>query len=269
MFWLILSAFGVLAGMTTVLFGFGGGFVAVPLLFTLINASYPANSAIGQAAMHIAVATSTAAMVFSAGFATLGQLRARTLQWPIARPLLGYVALGAMAGSGAATMVSGAWIRWVFIGYLGITILDSLIRPGFIRGSGENLRSKSRHNSALTGVSIGAVAAFLGVGGSVMSVPLMRRRGASMAEATALANPLSLPMAIAGTIVYTVLAWHMESLGARFAGYVDLQSLALLVMGSWCGIRLAGPLAGRIRETAHVSSYLALLILVLTVMLVV
>ena len=32
MLYLVLALFGVLSGVTTVLFGFGGGFVAVPVL---------------------------------------------------------------------------------------------------------------------------------------------------------------------------------------------------------------------------------------------
>lgn len=35
-----------------------------------------------------------------------------------------------------------------------------------------------------------------------MTVPLLRRRGLSMTQATAMANPLSLPVALVGTAVY-------------------------------------------------------------------
>lgn len=268
MFWFLLCAFGVVAGVTTVLFGFGGGFVAVPLLFTLISVSHAPGSAIGEAAMHIAVATSTAAMIFGAGLSTLRHARARTLQWPVVRPLLGYVALGAVLGAWAATQVQGAWIRWLFIGYLGLTILDAVLRPGFTVSTGDGMRPLGRRASAVIGVGMGAVAAFLGVGGSVMSVPLMRRRGASMAVATASANPLSLPMAIAGTAAYAVLAWRTEALGPWFAGYIDVRALAVLVLGSWCGIRLAAPWIGRMPDALHVKCYLALLGVVLVVMVV-
>ena len=36
--YLLLLCFGVLAGVTTVLFGFGGGFVVVPLLYAVLLA---------------------------------------------------------------------------------------------------------------------------------------------------------------------------------------------------------------------------------------
>ncbi|WP_277964665.1 sulfite exporter TauE/SafE family protein [Pseudomonas sp. RIT-To-2] len=266
MFWYALGAFGVLAGMTTVLFGFGGGFVAVPLLYGLIRASQPPGTPLVEAAMQVAVATSTAAMIFGAGLATWRRARVGALPWAMVRPLLGYVALGAVAGAALATVVSGAWVRWAFIAYLSMTLVDAVFRPGFLGEPVGTLRPLGRAHSAVAGTSIGAIAAFLGVGGSVMSVPLMRRRGASMATATALANPLSLPMAVAGTLVYSALAWGHDSLGRGFAGYVDLPALALLVAGAWCGIALAGPLVGRISDTVHARSYLVLLGVVLVVM---
>ena len=37
MLYLVLALFGVLSGVTTVLFGFGGGFVAVPVLYAALR----------------------------------------------------------------------------------------------------------------------------------------------------------------------------------------------------------------------------------------
>lgn len=53
-----LFLFGLLSGITTWLFGFGGGFVAVPLLYTVIIQKWSNESNIGIHAMQIAVATS-------------------------------------------------------------------------------------------------------------------------------------------------------------------------------------------------------------------
>lgn len=266
MFWLVLALFGVLAGVTTVLLGFGGGFVAVPLLFTLIRLDYPPGSATAAAAMHIAVATSSAAMVFSAGMASWRHYRAGTLQWSAVRPLMAFVAVGALAGACVASRVSGSWLRWLFVAYLGVTMLDAWLRTGVAVKPAGAIEPLSRRASVFIGVAMGAIAAFLGVGGSVMSVPLMRRRGASMAVATASANPLSLPIAVAGTIAYAFLASRSQALGAGLLGYVDLRSLAVLVLASWCGIRVGARFIGQIPESAHVKSYWLLLGIVLVVM---
>ena len=182
----------------------------------------------------------------------------------------GYIAVGAVLGAAAATWLSGAWMRWAFVGYLSITILDSVLRPGFMIGSKEAAAPLSRRATAAIGVAIGTIASFLGVGGSVMTVPLMRRRGATMTQATAMANPLSLPMAIAGTVTYVALAWRQgAALGPGHAGYVDVLAFATLALGSWAGIRLASPFIGRIPDRIHAIVYVALLAVVLLVMLLV
>lgn len=267
MFWILLTAFGIISGITTVLFGFGGGFIAVPLLFTLTCLSFPPDSLTGQAAMQIAVATSTAAMIFSAGFSTYRRHRDKQLNWSIVQPLLIPVAVGAAGGAIAAVAASGLWIRWAFIAYLGITILDALLRPGFMQASSQKFRSLSVTANLFTGLGIGLIAAFLGVGGSVLSVPMMRRRGASMSEASALANPLSLPMALSASLVYVVMAWQGQSPGKGFVGYINLPALALLVAGSWLGIRAGAPLLPRIPDIVHARAYVILLIMMFVIML--
>src|SRR5690606_27574584 len=148
------------------------------------------------------------------------------------------IALGASFGAIAAINLEGHWLRWAFIAYLALTIVDALLRPGFVQEAPSLVQPMGRAGSALAGTAIGCLAALLGVGGSVMTVPLMRRRGASMTTATAMANPLTLPMALSGTLVYALLAGQGHALGSGYAGYVDLPAFGLLALGSWLGIRL-------------------------------
>lgn len=271
--YLVLALFGTLAGVTTVLFGFGGGFVVVPVLYRTLVHLHGADSAIGQSAMQVAVATSTCVMIVGAGLATRRHHRAGNVDWGQVRPLLAAIAVGAVAGAAAATVLRSDWVRWAFVVYLACTILDGLMRPGFIRPRVADAAQAARPRpsgplTAFLGLAIGAVAAFLGVGGSVMTVPLMRRRGAPMVQATAAANPLSLPVALAGTATYVLLAWEQgAAFGAGYAGFVDLRAFAVLVVGSWLGIRLGGRFVGRLPDGLHAKVYLALLTLVLLAML--
>uniref|UniRef100_UPI00345B4BEE sulfite exporter TauE/SafE family protein n=1 Tax=Halomonas sp. TaxID=1486246 RepID=UPI00345B4BEE len=265
----VLLLCGGMAGVTTVLFGFGGGFVVVPLMYAMLVMSNGVDSVVGQSAMHIAVATSTAVMIFAALLSTWRHQRAGTLSWHQVKPLIGYIAIGAVGGAAAAQAVSGSWVRWAFVVYLVVTIMDSILRPGFMQTETSLMRPMGRSFTAVAGTAIGVIAAFLGVGGSVMTVPLMRRRGASMTAATAMANPLSLPMAITATATYVLLARHDVSLGPWHAGYVDLRAFMMLALGSWLGIQLASTWIGRIPDHAHAKIYVLLLVLVLLVMLVI
>lgn len=265
MFYILLTLFGCLTGITAVLFGFGGGFVVVPLLYRLLSTSHGTDDPIGQSAMHIAVATSTCVMIVNALIATDKHRRAGNLIRHYLWPLGSFIALGAILGAIAAVWVSGEVIRYAFIAYLGVTIIDCLLRRGFLTQSeGVIPRRLSRTETSGGGVGIGAIATFLGVGGSVMTVPLLRRCGLSMSQATSMANPLSVPVAVAGTLTYMALAMFSQAeLGAWFVGYVDLLAFAVLTLGSLVGIRLATPWIGRIADRVHAWVYIGLLIIVL------
>lgn len=266
MFYLLLTLFGCMAGISTVLFGFGGGFVVVPLLYRMLVTSHGADDPIGQSAMHIAVATSTCVMIVNALIATRKHHRAGHLIRDYLWPLGGYIGLGAMVGAVAAMWADGEVIRYAFIVYLGGTIVDCLFRRGFLTHHHNPIPRRLEKVQA-SGVGIGAIAAFLGVGGSVMTVPLLRRCGLSMSQATSMANPLSLPVALVGTLTYMAMAGLTEfDLGPWFIGYVDVLAFALLTLGSLLGIRLATRWMGRIPDRLHAWVYVGLLVLVMVSM---
>ncbi|WP_191258469.1 sulfite exporter TauE/SafE family protein [Amycolatopsis oliviviridis] len=251
----VLLAFGCLSGVTTVLFGFGGGFVTVPVVYAFALAE-PGN-ALG--AMHVAVATSTAVMVVNAGIATSAQLRAGRLRREYLWPLIAFIGLGAVLGSFAATAADESVLRWLFVAYLALTIVDSVARKGFVsRREDAEPRTLGGFTTTAGGTGIGAVASFLGVGGSVLTVPLMRRKGLPMADATALANPLSLPVAVIGTAVYAFAATGTSS-GTAHLGYIDLVAAGALLCGSLPTIAVTRRVVGRIPDRAHAIAYLALL----------
>jgi len=266
---LFLAIAGVVSGVTTVLFGFGGGFITVPLLVSVLAAQHlPVNSQ-GSVVMQIAVATSAAVMLFSSLIASLRQKQLLRQLAPVLKPLWLMIALGGIAGSVAAQYSSGQWIRAGFIVYLLLTLLDCLFRPGFLRSAAVgNTGIQPLKHSALAGLVIGLIAAFLGVGGSVMTVPLMRRRGATMVQAAALANPLTLPMALTATLTYAITSfWHSSPAMPGFVGFIDIQAAVILMAGSFTGMWLAGYAVSLVPDQLHARLYPWLLCLVLAAML--
>ncbi|MFH8217786.1 sulfite exporter TauE/SafE family protein [Streptomyces sp. NPDC018057] len=259
---LLLLLFGCLTGVTTVLFGFGGGFVTVPVVQGVLSATERGGSA---DAMHVAIATSTAVMVVNAVSATAAQHRAGRIRREYVWPLAAYVLLGAVLGSLVATRLGDTLLHVLFAVYLLVTIADSVLRKGFLAAAGGDggPRPLGRSTTTLGGVGIGTVAASLGVGGSVMTVPLLRRRGLPMATATALANPLSVPVALAGTLVYALAPAAPAHTGR--VGYVDLVACAALLCGSLPTIAVARRLGARVPDRVHSVAYVALLVLVLAV----
>ena len=170
---LVFAAFGVLTGLTTVLFGFGGGFVIVPVVYAVAVASGGSGEA-----MLVAVATSTAVMIVNSLSASFAHWRSGRLRIDMLHPLAAYIGFGALMGAVAARVVPDGLLHLVFIAYLAITIIDSVLRRGFITHSASAPeRRLGPWTTSLGGTGIGAVSSFLGVGGSIMTVPLLRRLG--------------------------------------------------------------------------------------------
>jgi len=259
----MLIGIGLLTGVTTVLFGFGGGFAAVPVVVW-------ADAALGADAMRVATATSGLVMVVNAGFATavtprrvLGVLRGST-------GLLLLLAAGASAGALATRLAPPALTLWLFVVYVAVTIVDLLLRPGFLRPRvpGEGPAASSRPLSAVLGVPIGAVAAFLGVGGSVMTVPALRRAGHTMHVASTLANPLTLAIALPATAVSLGGAALPTSPDAHvhLVGLVDPHAAAALLAGALPVIAVLRRRPPHIPDRIYAWAYVGLLSVVVAAM---
>lgn len=265
MLYILPIAFGFLTGITAVLFGFGGGFVIVPLLYVMLNAVYGPDSIWGQHAIHIGVATSTCVMIVNAVVSTNKHHKLGNVLWNYVFPLAIYIAIGSAIGVLLTTWASNQVVRYAFMVYLAVTIIDCLMRKGFMTRNPEQTPKKlTTPETVGGGLVIGTIATFLGVGGSIMTVPLLRRRGLSMTQATAMANPLSLPVAFAGTLTYIVLAFYKPlDFGPWYVGYIDLLAFAILSVSSILGVKFAGRYIGKIAESLHAKVYVGLLCIVL------
>ena len=257
---LIIALAGFTTGITTVLFGFGGGFVIVPFVYQLLCRQPD----MAGNAMHIAVATSTAVMIFNAGWISYRNWRAGAIPARACLPLLWFIAIGAVVGSWLAGLLSEERVRILFILYMLVTIGDCLLRKSFFRGSSPRCLSPATVTGG--GLVIGVIAALLGVGGSVMTVPLLRRHGYVMRDCISAANALSLPVAICGSIAYAVSGWQKIP-GSDFLGFISLKVMALLVLAGLTGILITRRMIPDVPDVWHARIYVLLLCFVLLAML--
>ena len=252
-----LILIGCLVGLTTVLFGFGGGFVTVPII-TLVDAD------LGSDTARVAAATSALVMLVNAVVATVSTRRETLAHLKGRWWLLGLLALGGGLGAFAGGFAPDALLQWGFVAYIAATAVDLLLRPGFFRrramaavdGGGSD--EGGRGISAIWGVPIGGLASFLGVGGSVMTVPMMRRSGATMTVATTLANPLT-SVIMSPAVLVTILApASIDAPGV--VGALDLVSAAALLIGGMPIIVFLRRRVPKIPEILHAWGYFILLI---------
>lgn len=151
-------------------------------------------------------------------------------------------------------------IRVLFVAYMAVTIADCLFRRGFLTKPARAELSPATLWGG--GPLIGGIATLLGVGGSVMTVPLLRRHGYDMKYCVSAANPLSIPVAVIGALMYIVLGWR-EMSGPQYLGYVNLNILGLLVVAGIAGIVFARRCLPKVSDALHAKIYVLLLIAVL------
>ena len=172
--------------------------------------------------------------------------------------------MGAVAGSWLAVILSEALVRALFILYMLVTIGDCLLRKGFFSGSAP--RRLSLLTVTVGGMLIGMIAAMLGVGGSVMTVPLLRRHGHAMRVCISASNPLSLPVALCGAVINAISGWHKIPAGG-FVGFICLKILGLLLLTGWAGIVFSRRAIPAFPDVWHARIYVMLLCIVLMAML--
>jgi uncharacterized protein len=242
---LILGLAGLFGGVLAGLFGVGGGTVFVPALV------YGAGWSIGEA-----VAASLVVIVFSALSGTLRSMRSEVpADWKAAALLSLTVAPSSLIGVAASNFFSETLTQLVFAGFL-LALAYPTARSGKRYREGIRGSSGSHLTVALIGgVAAGALAGLIGIGGAVLTVPLL-----------IFGFGLNPKTAISTSLVVTLSVGIVGAAGYIAAGFDRLSGLPPLIVGSmigaWPGVRLRE----RLPETVLQRAFAAYMIVVAVLM---
>lgn len=222
--WLAFLATGVAAGLMSGLLGVGGGLVIVPALAWLL----PRLGVPAEYAMHMAVGTSLASIVFTNASSTLAHHQRRAVRWRVVMRLSGGIVAGALIGAYIADALPADWLEAVFAGFALLMGLRLLIggKPAPHRevpGGGI---------LAVVGVPIGVISALVGIGGGSLTAPYLMWCNLRAQQAVACAAACGLPLAFAGAVGFIFTGWHEAGLPQATLGYVYLPALAGIVLAS-------------------------------------
>jgi uncharacterized protein len=225
---------GVLAG----LIGIGGGIVVVPAIYYgLVTSGVSPDDAV-----HIAVATSLAAIMPGAFVSFVGHWRAGNSDIRFLRDWGPGIAAGVMAAQLAAPHLRGNVMSACF----GVMCLVFAIRFAFPARFqpivGQPPGGWFRH---LAAVVIGTSSGLAGLGGGILTNVVMTLSGLPMHKSIGRAAAAGIVVSVPGTLV-AALASHPQH-GAEI-GSIDLAVLACIApaqaVGAWFGASLAQRLAG-------------------------
>jgi uncharacterized membrane protein YfcA len=237
----VLALSGVVAGFAAGLLGVGGGIVTVPVLeYSLRFAGVPE-----EYRMHVAVATSLAAIIPTSMSSARTHHARGAVDWQLARSWGVAMVIGAMVGSLLASRAPLPVLAGIFGGVALLIAAKMLLPLDDVRVARDVPRGAG---GALVGGLIGGVSAMMGIGGGTLTVPTLNLCGYPIHRAVGTAAFFGIFISIPGTVGY-LLARPPVELPWATVGFVSLVGLLVIAPGSMLtatlGARVAHALSRR------------------------
>ncbi len=266
---LLTLAFGAVVGTISGLFGIGGGVLNVPYLYELIAGTSWTGVSVDPAYQTVlAHGTSLAAVIPTAISGAWVHHRARRVDWSIAVPMALGAVVSAPLGALMALGADPAVLKSVFGAVLMVAGVRLVFRAR--QGSGEHQAERVASEgprgpmrpvlAALLGLLVGGFATLMGIGGAVLTIPLLIwGLRVEMTHVAGTAIAVAVVAASAGVVSYVRTGLGVAGLPPFSAGYVFLPAVAALVPGAVLMARVGARLNHRL-ETRRLSFLFALLL---------
>src|SRR6187551_2665101 len=205
-----LLALGAFTGFFAGLFGIGGGGIMVPVLtFLFVRQQFPA-----EHVLHMALATSMAAIVPTAIASLRAHHKHSAVIWPVVIKIAPGILLGTFAGTFLASYLSAKPLAIFFSCFMAFVALQMVLnrkpKPA------QQLPGIVGLNSA--GVGIGSVSALVAIGGGTLTVPFLVWCNIRLPVAIGTSAAVGLPIAFAGALGYIVNGWSQVNLPEHTLG---------------------------------------------------
>jgi uncharacterized protein len=225
---LLYLAAGCFVGFFAGLLGIGGGSVMVPILsLTFVARGYSPDHVI-----HMALATSMAAIVPGALASARTHHQHGAVNWSVVKRMSAGILLGTFSGTWFAYFSSTAFLKSFFVAFICFLALQMVF--------GSKLASHFRREQGLLGLVglsvfgfvMGFVSALAGIGGAVLSILFLTWCNVRMHEAIGTAAAIGVPLALVGTVGFIVTGLSDQTLPAWSVGYVYVPALVGIAVTS-------------------------------------
>ncbi|MDO9489611.1 MAG: sulfite exporter TauE/SafE family protein, partial [Sphingomonadaceae bacterium] len=218
----LLIAAGIAAGLVAGLFGVGGGVIVVPMLrFLAAKLGWPADQA-----MHLAVATSTAAVLPTAISSARAHLRHGNVDGAIVRIWGPPMALASVVAAATAPAVSTAGLTFIFASFA-VVVGVRMALPGTWRWREELPSRKAQRALAAL---VGWFSSWMGIGAGTLGVPTLTAVGAPIHRAVGTAALLGVFVSAPALLGWLWSGRHAPSVLGPSIGYIQLLPLAAMLL---------------------------------------
>ena len=225
-----MALVGVIAGLTSGLFGVGGGIVIVPALVALAGFD-----------QKLATGTSLTAIVPISIAGTIGYAVADEVDWPVAAAVAAGALGGALLGTQLLRRINPATLQLLFAVAMLVTAARMVAESG---GDGRtDMTVAGAAALVLVGLGSGVLAGLLGVGGGILIVPALT---IGFAVPLALAKGTSLAVIIPTAILGTLRNRKVGLTALRPAAVVGVAGIASAAAASQVSVDLDPKLSSRL-----------------------
>lgn len=233
-----LLGLGAFTGLFAGLFGIGGGGIMVPVLtFLFAQQQFPA-----EHLLHVALATSMAAIVPTA-IASLGaHHKHRAVIWPVVIKITPGILVGTFAGTFIASYLPAPPLAIFFSCFMALVALQMVLN----RKPKPARQLPGPLGISATGTGIGVVSALVAIGGGTLTVPFLVWCNITLPVAIGTSAAVGLPIALSGALGYVVNGWNQTELPAYTLGYVYWPAVLAMASMSFFTAPLGAKLAHRL-----------------------
>ncbi len=238
---LALTSAGFAAGLVAGLLGVGGGTVLVPVLFqTFVFFDLPI-----YLQVHMAVGTSLAVICFTGVQSARSHWKLGAVDRDILLSWGVFIAVGALIGAIAARYVSPDGLKLIFA-TLSMGLGVHMLFGGHRQISGQVRLGLIAQKT--TSACIGFLSALMGIGGGMLSVPLLVMAGRSVHKAVGTSAALGVLVAVPATIGFMVGGMGLAGRPVFSFGYVNMLAVAVIIPASMLAAPIGAKLAHRLSQ---------------------
>nr|WP_226989002.1 sulfite exporter TauE/SafE family protein [Glaciecola pallidula] len=226
-FVITLCLAGAIAGITSGLFGNGGGFVVVPALLVV----FPFFTDSSGELIKVAIGTSLASIVVSSARSVQAHKKKGAVDFLVLKDWSIWLVVGVVVGLYIASQTSSESLILVFaIGVLLYSIY--FLFPALFAGTSNTLTMPKGIFKAGLASFLGGFSALLGIGGGTITVMTMVICNRSVHQAIATAAGVGFIIGIPGSIGFLLMGQNVQDLPYGTVGFINIPALIAISAGS-------------------------------------
>lgn len=233
-----LVVLGAFTGFFAGLFGIGGGGLMVPVLTIL----FTAQGFVPEQVVHLALATSMAAIVPTAVASALAHHSRGAVLWPVVAKLAPGILLGTFVATFVASYLAAQPLAIMFSCFMTFVALQMILgaKPKPSRDLPSSLILSG------VGTGIGGVSALVAIGGGTLTVPFLAWCNVPLRTAIGTSAAVGLPIALSGALGYIYNGWQVADLPPHSLGFVYYPAVIAMATMSLVTAPLGAKLAHRL-----------------------